>query len=84
MSNINNTTAKLRTIIAEQLMLGEDEIINDSNLAVLGMDSLDRVELEMSIEDEFEIEEIPEHDLDNIETFGELARYVDGRIPAEV
>lgn len=47
---------KLRTILAEQLELDEDDITLDTNiLDDLGADSLDVVEMIMALEDEFGI-----------------------------
>lgn len=48
---------KLRKIICDQLELDEDKITLETNLLDdLGADSLDVVDLVMSIEDEFEME----------------------------
>ena len=41
----------------------------------LGADSLDVVELLMTIEDEFNIE-IPDEEIENIRTIGELTEYI--------
>lgn len=47
---------KLRTILAEQLELDEEDITLDTNiLDDLGADSLDVVEMIMALEDEFGI-----------------------------
>ena len=42
----------------------------------LGADSLDVVELLMSIEDEFQVE-IPDEEIENIKTIGELVKYIE-------
>ena len=42
----------------------------------LGADSLDVVELLMSIEDEFSVE-IPDEEIENIKTIGELVEYIE-------
>ena len=41
----------------------------------LGADSLDTVELVMSIEEEFNIE-IPDHEVENMETVGAVLNYL--------
>lgn len=48
---------------------------------VLGLDSLDRIEIVMLIEEEFDIE-IPDSDFDveTLGTFGGLTAYVEGRL----
>ena len=49
--------AKVKSIIAEQLGVGEDEIKAESAfIEDLGADSLDIVELVMAMEEEFEVE----------------------------
>ena len=53
------------------------EIKNDSNIAEeLGADSLDLVEILMSLEDEFSVE-IPDEEIENIKTIGDLAEYIE-------
>lgn len=67
---------KIKTILAEQLGADADEMTMDTNIAKdLGADSLDVVELLMSIEDEFEVE-IPDEEIENIKTIGELVDYI--------
>ena len=41
----------------------------------LGADSLDVVELLMSIEDEFEVE-IPDEEIENLKTIGDVVEYI--------
>lgn len=67
---------KIKAILAEQLDADEEEMTMDTNIAKdLGADSLDVVELLMSIEDEFEVE-IPDEEIENIKTIGELTEYI--------
>ena len=48
---------KIRKILCEQFELDEDRVTMDSSLiGDLGADSLDVIDLSMSIEDEFDIE----------------------------
>ena len=59
---------KVRGIVAKQLGLGEDEVTNESSfIDDLGADSLDTVELVMSLEEEFDIE-ISDDEAENILT----------------
>ena len=68
---------KVKVILSEQLEVEEDSITVDSDLQDdLGADSLDVVDLLMSIEDEFEIE-IPDEEIENIRTVGELVSYIE-------
>lgn len=68
---------KVRNILAEQLEVEQDKITMDSMIADdLGADSLDVVDLLMSLEDEFEIE-IPDEEIENIKTVGNLVNYIE-------
>ena len=68
---------KVKVILAEQFDVEEDSLQLDTDLQEdLGADSLDVVDLLMSIEDEFEIE-IPDEEIENIRTVGELVTYIE-------
>ena len=59
---------RVKGIVAEQLGISVDEIGNDSSfIDDLGADSLDTVELVMSLEEEFDIE-ISDEEAENIST----------------
>lgn len=71
---------KIKAILSEQFDVEEDSITQDTNIEEdLGADSLDVVDLLMSIEDEFEIE-IPDEEIDNIRTVGEIEDYIKERV----
>ena len=71
-----NIEAKVKSIIADQLGVGEDEIKPESSfIEDLGADSLDIVELVMAMEEEFEIE-IPDEQAENIKTVGDAINYI--------
>ena len=71
------TIDKIKQILADTLDVNADELSADTNIATdLGADSLDVVEILMSIEDEFEIE-IPDSEIENIRTIGELVEYIE-------
>lgn len=68
---------KVKAILSEQFDVEEDTITPDTNIADdLGADSLDVVDLLMSIEDEFEIE-VPDEEVENLKTVGELVKYIE-------
>lgn len=68
---------KIRAILCEQLDIEEDQVTMDSNIAEdLGADSLDVVDLIMSIEDEFELE-VPDDQVENIKTVGDVVNYIE-------
>ena len=68
---------KVKAILAEQFDVEEDKITADTDLQEdLGADSLDVVDLLMSIEDEFEVE-VPDEEFENIKTVGSLVSYIE-------
>lgn len=71
---------KVKVILAEQFDVEEESITPETNIQTnLGADSLDVVDLLMSIEDEFEIE-IPDEEIENISTVGDLVSYIESHI----
>jgi acyl carrier protein len=76
MAEATNIEQKVKSIIAEQLGVGEDEIKpNSSFIEDLGADSLDIVELVMAMEEEFEVE-IPDEEAENIKTVSDAVGYI--------
>ena len=68
---------KVKAILAEQFDVDEDKITEGTDLQEdLGADSLDVVDLLMSIEDEFEVE-VPDEEIENIRTVGALVSYIE-------
>lgn len=68
---------KIRAIISEQFDVDEDKITEDTNfLSDLDADSLDVVELAMSMEEAFGIPEISEDEIKSVQTVGDLVAYV--------
>lgn len=71
---------KIKAILAEQFSVDEDSITPDTNIQEdLGADSLDVVDLIMSIEEEFEIE-VPDSEAENIKTVSALVQYIEDNI----
>ncbi len=66
----------MQGLIAEQFAIDEDEVTMTSSFEDLGADSVDLVELVMAMEEEFEIEEIPEEELLTLKTVGDCVRYL--------
>jgi acyl carrier protein len=68
---------KVKAILAEQFDVEEDKITEETDLQEdLGADSLDVVDLLMSIEDEFEVE-VPDEEIENLKTVGALVAYIE-------
>ena len=71
---------KMKKILAEQLDADIDSITLDTDIQDdLGADSLDVVEMLMSIEDEFEIE-IPDEKIEGLKTVGQVVEYIQDKI----
>jgi len=65
---MSSIEAQVKSIVAEQLGVKEDEVTNDASFVDdLGADSLDTVELVMALEEEFETE-IPDEEAEKITT----------------
>ena len=66
----------MKKILAEQLDADIDSITLETDIQDdLGADSLDVVEMLMSIEDEFEIE-IPDEKIESLKTVGQVVEYI--------
>ncbi len=63
---------KVAKLIAEQFGMDVEDLSEDTTLEDLGADSVDVMELAMSLEEEFEIDELEEDDLSGIHTVGDL------------
>jgi acyl carrier protein len=73
---MENSEARVKKIVAEQLGVNEADIKNESAFVEdLGADSLDTVELVMALEDEFECE-IPDEEAEKIRTVQQAVDYV--------
>ena len=71
------TFDKIKAILSEQLDVDADSLTLDTDMARdLNADSLDVVEVLMSIEDEFGVE-IPDEEIENIKTIGNLVDYIE-------
>ena len=67
---------KIKEILADQLDAKPENITLSTDIGNdLGADSLDVVELLMSIEDEFEVE-IPDEEIENLKTVGDVVDYI--------
>ena len=68
---------KVKMILSSQFDVEEDSITPETNIADdLGADSLDVVDMLMSLEDEFDVE-IPDEEIKRIRTVGELVAYIE-------
>ncbi len=71
---------KIKKIISEQLEVDQNIVTEGASITGdLGADSLDLVDLAMSIEDEFDIE-LSDDALEKIKTVSDLVAYIEDRI----
>lgn len=71
----------MQEMIAEQFAIDSEEITMQSSFEDdLGADSVDLVELVMAMEEQFEIDEIPEEDLTALKTVGDCVRYLSAKL----
>jgi len=72
----NDLEQLIKKLVAEQLDVTEEQVTSEARfIDDLGADSLDIVELVMTIEEEFDIE-IPDEDAEGIATVGDAIAYV--------
>ena len=68
---------KVREILVDQLDVDEDAVTMEASIQNdLGADSLDIVDLVMSLEEEFDCE-IPDEEIENIKTVGDVVKYIE-------
>lgn len=71
----------MQEIIAEQFALDMDNVTMTSSFEDdFGADSVDLVELIMAMEEEFEVDEIPEEELMKLKTVGDCVRYLTAKL----
>lgn len=69
---------KIKAILSNQFDVDADSITADTDLVDdLGADSLDLVDMLMSLEDEFNIGEVPDEMVEKIRTVGQLVTYIE-------
>lgn len=77
---MESTFEKIRGFLAEQLGVDAGQITMDSDLLNdFEADSLDIVDMVMTLEDEFGIE-VPDEAIQDMHTVGDVVRFVDSKI----
>jgi len=75
-----STFDKLKDIVQEQLVVNPDEIKMESHITDdLGADSLDKVELVMAVEEDFDIE-FKDEEIAEIETVAQFIELIDQKL----
>lgn len=72
-----STFERVQKIICEQLEIDNHLVTEDASISGdLGADSLDLVDLSMSIEEEFNLE-VPDDVLDHVRTVGDIVKFIE-------
>ena len=72
-----STFERVENIICEQLEIDSHLVTEDASISGdLGADSLDLVDLSMSIEEEFNLE-VPDDVLDHVRTVGDIVKFIE-------
>ncbi|OUO56881.1 acyl carrier protein [Candidatus Avelusimicrobium gallicola] len=75
--SVENVQERVKNIIVDQLGVEADQVKPEAQFVNdLGADSLDTVELIMTLEEEFNIE-IPDEKAEKIKTVGEAIEYIE-------
>ena len=73
---------EVREILAEQLDVDKDSIEMNSQLAEdLGADSLDAIDIVMTIEDQYAIE-VPDENIENMKTVEDIVSFIESNTDA--
>ena len=73
---------EVREILAEQLDVDKDSIEMNSKLAEdLGADSLDAIDIVMTIEDQYAIE-VPDENIENMKTVEDIVSFIESNTDA--
>lgn len=79
--SIEDIFQTMRELVADHFEIDADEVTMNSDFEDdLGADSVDVVELIMSVEDSFEVGEIPEEVVTTLRTVGDVVNYIAGKV----
>lgn len=72
------TLDKVKEIIVDQLDVDEDKVTMDASIIDdLGADSLDIVDMVMTLEEEFDVK-ISDDEVENVKTVGDIVKIIEG------
>jgi len=77
---LNMVFEKVRTILVEQLDVHEDAVNMEASIVDdLEADSLDVVDIVMSLEEEFDVE-VSDDDIEGLKTVGDIVKYIEAKV----
>ena len=74
-----DTIEKIKEIISEQTGIDTEKLMENTTIEDVMADSLDTVELLMSVEEAFDID-IPDSEAEKLRSLGELSDYIDKKL----
>jgi acyl carrier protein len=74
---------KIKKTIGAQLAIGEEEMHEGTTFDDLGIDSLEIIEIIISLEETFEIE-VPNEDIADIKNLGDMTKYIQNKVDHKV
>jgi acyl carrier protein len=70
---------KVKAILVDQLDVDEGAVTMESSISDdLGADSLDVVDMVMSLEEEFDVE-IPDEEIESMKTVGDIVKFIEAK-----
>ncbi len=76
------TTERVRKILIDKLDISEEQVVPNATITGdLKADSLDKMDIMMGLQEEFDIN-IPDNDVDQINTVQQIVDYIDTRLNA--
>lgn len=68
---------KIKEIVVDQMDVNNSQVTGETNLLDdLGADSLDAIELMMALEEEFDIDEIPDSKAESVRTVNDIVNLI--------
>lgn len=78
--DITHRAEKVRQVIAQSIAVDQSHVTDDKDLRdALSMDSLDRLELTIALEDAFDIE-LPHEEAETLNTVGQIVALVESKM----
>lgn len=74
-----DTSDKIKEIIGSQLAVEPENIADTTTFEDLGVDSLDKIEITLQLEESFQIE-IPDSDTEKLLTIGDVVKYIEAKL----
>lgn len=78
------TFERIRQVFVDNMGVSPEEVLESSSIDSLGGDSLDAIEILLSLEGEFDLMDIPDEDAIKLTTVADIVKYVDEQLAKRV